>query len=268
MEYENIESKPIISLHIPNQLQPVDCPTDDSLISCFIDEIKDQNNITSDCIISYGMQRSGTALLWNILKECFPDRIIIKTHRYFDYMDKCIVVGIYRDLREIILSRWRTMVLDTDVITKKMTINDYYPIKKVVEKEISVMETFYNLENSHFIKYEDAIIDDYKHIFDFIEKIFNIKIGYELRADINYNFSIETVQSIVDQYKMDSFKKFDKTTHFHAKHIAKTSGYKNYMRPELVKFIERKYKTHLVKYGYIEDNALKTYIDNNISSIQ
>lgn len=256
----SVDKQSTVQIYTPMDNDPV--TVEEHLVSCFIDDIKDKNKITKDCIISYGPQRSGTALLWNILKECFPDRIIIKTHNYYDFMDNHIVIGVYRDIRDAALSRWRVMCLDSDIIPKQMTVTDFYDIKKNVDRDIEVLEQFMQLKNCYFIKYE-TFVDDFDKLFDFLEQVFKTTFFVSRRIDIKYRYSLNSVKTMLSNMNNQSFKTYDSKTHFHAKHISGSEGgYKRHMKPDLIKFMNKKYRNILIKLGYVD--SVKSIIENYV----
>ena len=84
----------------------------DKQISGYLTEKPIWNAIKSDInkdnyIISYGFPRSGSTLLWNILKDVLKNKVIVKTHQYNSLMKNMLIIGSYRDIRDSLLSYWK-----------------------------------------------------------------------------------------------------------------------------------------------------------------
>lgn len=229
----------------------------EQIISCFISDIQDKHRITSKCIISYGMKRSGSTLMWNILKKCLPDRIFIKTNNFLPLMTNSVVVGTYRDFRDQILSLWRVNQ-NLDKLKEKMKLTDFQPkLERHLDAEIRALNQFMELDNSHFIKYEVFTKNNYISAFDFIENVFGIIISLEKRKEIYGGLSKKSVEDFIEKYEEKTFEYFDKETHFHGKHISKgkPTNYKKYMEPDLIKYFNSKYGVELKKLGYKKNST-------------
>ena len=99
-------------------------------------------------IIQFGMIRSGSTLIYNILKELFPDRRISKTHKYRknwkDAFLKVPIVATYRDPLDIICSSIKThddlanreIIKNHIKLLKVNGLEDFVKLDKTVENEM------------------------------------------------------------------------------------------------------------------------------------
>ena len=57
--------------------------------------------------ICYGVQRSGSSYVWQLLRDVFGGKGIIKTHNYLPAARDIPIVCTYRDFRDCLVSAWR-----------------------------------------------------------------------------------------------------------------------------------------------------------------
>ena len=171
-------------------------------------------------IIQFGMIRSGSTLIYNILKELFPHYKIIKTHRYQenwkDTFFKIPIVCTYRD--------------PLDIICSSIKRYDQLPSNEVIENHIDILKAygfkdFINLDkkykNKLNLKYEN-FYNNFNYIFDELEEFLNIQIANNLRLEIENKLSVKKVKEKIKKFK--AFNEYDKDTRLHGKHISDNDG--------------------------------------------
>ena len=167
-------------------------------------------------IIQFSPIRSGSTLVFNILKEIFVD--VKKVHNLNFNNNKNYVVTVRHPYNSIISSIIR---LNED-INEKNLINHINEYKKNGGNDILKYD---NQKNICLIKYE-IFVDDYSFIINSIRNHFNIEIE---NSDILIRkFSIDNVTKIMNKY--DSFHQYDKRTHIHGNHISKYKGLTDYQK--------------------------------------
>ena len=170
-------------------------------------------------IIQFGIMRSGSTLVYNILVDLFPEYSIIKTHKYpgkLKTIFKLPVVCTYRDPLAIICS----------------SIKSYKqkPSFEVINQHIKRLDNngfndFIKLENSYKNKINlqyEKFFYDMDYIFDELQKFFQIKIKQDKRIELKNKFSIAKVKEKIRDMK--SFEEYDSKTKYHGLHISDTDG--------------------------------------------
>ncbi len=212
-----------------------------------------KSNINKDnYIISYGFPRSGSTLLWNILKDVLKTKVIVKSHHYNYLMKNMLIIGSYRDIRDSLLSYWK-------VNTRReiMSLEDFKDTKlekhwdKLIYTLIKLKSMSQKNNNVYLIKYE-VFYNDFDKIFDLIEEVFELKIPNKTKDEIKIKYSLNNVKKLIEKKKLNTFKQVDKNTKFHGNHINNGSidDYKLYMKKELQEYLYKKYQNKLKILGY------------------
>lgn len=201
----------------------------------------------TDKIIRFGPPRTGTTLIYNLLKEIFPEKRIINSH-YLVEDDKYsypIVIS-YRDPRDILVSLIRISFngqISQDTIDK--CINKY----KLMRPLHQVLKMHKN-SNVLFLLYK-KFHKDFDYIFDRFEDFFDIKIEVKKREELKEKYDVTKMKKIADTMK--SFDEYDKNeTLIHGKHISdklgSTGQYKDIFNEELQEYINIKFKSYIKFY--------------------
>lgn len=167
--------------------------------------------------------RCGSTLIYNIVKEFFPD--VIKSHankfksnppnRKIFYSNDINnkVIFVYRHPYDSIISISQCNKLDLNIYLDKC-------IKEYINSIKPFIETY---KSNHILKLKyENFHNNYKYIYDKLEKYFDIKINKKKRIEINNKFSIQNVQQIMVKY--NTFNKHDQETQIHGNHISNDKG--------------------------------------------
>ena len=206
--------------------------------------------LNTDDIISFGLPRSGTTVLWNLLRECLPQKKVVKTHWYFNSMNKFLTIGIKRDIRDCILSYY--IATFTNAKTTKMRLKDFKLFEHIVDKGIKNYKLFLGHPNIYFIKYED-FVNNFNVLFNLLETIFKKKISDTERNFLINKYSKENIKKYLQNKKIsNTFLQSDKITRFAGNHIYKgeVGGYLTHMEKELLEYLNKKYEKLLLQMGY------------------
>ena len=199
-------------------------------------------------IIQFGMIRSGSTLIYNILKDLFPDSKINKTHNYSknwkDTFFKVPIICTYRD--------------PLDIICSSIKRNDQLASREIIDHHIEELKRYgfddfikleENYKNKLNLKYEN-FYNNFNFIFGELEEFFNIKISSELRSEIESKLSIQKVKEKIKEFK--TFNEFDKNSHWHGNHISDNDGriksYLNYFSEDDIKYLKFIYKDFREEY--------------------
>ena len=185
-------------------------------------------------IIQFGPVRSGSTLVYNLLRDIFPNSDVRKTHNIEKNPSTKYIVATYRN--------------PLDTIASIHHIHDQIPTKTTIREKIFFMKNnglidFLNIIDNDKIlklKYED-FYNNYNYIYDKFETYFKIKIDSRQRLLLNKKYKINNVKKIVQKY--DSFHYFDGITHWHGDHISPRNGapnsYDKVFNDEQIEFIKK-----------------------------
>lgn len=196
-------------------------------------------------IIQFSPPRSGSTLVFNIVREVLPDRKIDKTHNYNPKFAKHKVVVTYRHPLDSIASgiqRYGRTPSDQEIENQieEFNASGIWELLDIRDKLNVLMLRYDNFYNN------------FAYIFDSLEKFFRIEIPEEQRAEISEKYKIEVVQKVAQQF--DSFHAFDEVTHWHGKHISEYKGttyyYKEFFTRPQIDYLKSVYKEILVAFDY------------------
>ena len=222
-------------------------------------------------IIQFGIPRSGTVIIWQILKDIFKNDQIIKTHIY----DKGItknqkIVATIRDFRDILISRFvikQTGFLNINDMhpinineRKNKSFNDFISLENISEQDIinicneilkdeKYMDEYLKLgDNILWLRYE-SYFNNFDYIFDKLEIFFDIKINSNLRNVIKVNRNIEKNKNI--SLKMKNFNEYDPNSFLYGNHINfPTPDWKNKLPIKYHSLANELLKSILLKWEY------------------
>lgn len=176
-------------------------------------------NINYNKIVQFSPIRSGSTLVYNILKNIFVDEKIEKMHNFKYRKGFFYVIAIRHPYNSIISSILRYgLKINEETIEKQL--NQYLENggNDIINK---------NLKENNIITF---MYQDFKNNFEIIynklEEKLNINISSELREKINKLMKIDNVIKIAS--KFDNFGGFDKNNHIHGNHISKYKGETDY----------------------------------------
>lgn len=169
-----------------------------------------------DNIVIFSPIRSGSTLIYNIIKKVFLSSNIIKTHNFNYNVNNLYFIAIRHPYNSIISYH---LTQNNDII-KDDNIGELIEIYK---KNGGIDLTNVNTENNNIVllKYE-CFVDDFNYIFNVIENKLNMKIECDIKNEIMYELNIENVINYTKKYK--SFHEYCIITHFHGNHISSNKG--------------------------------------------
>lgn len=170
-------------------------------------------------IIQFGIPRSGSTLVFNILREVFPDKHLKKTHSLNSKDLKCPIIATYRhplDVMASLLQCQNREVSDAE-IKKELFLLNKNGIWDILE--------FKDRPNVLLLRYE-RFFNDFDYLFNEIEKFFGTQIPDQLRTSLQSTYNIHNIKTSINS-DLD-FSSWDKKTLFHAQHISKFEGKSNY----------------------------------------
>ncbi|MES9899841.1 MAG: hypothetical protein ABW148_12565 [Sedimenticola sp.] len=204
------------------------------------------NKIFGGTIIQYSPPRSGSTLVYNILRDLFPGKNIKKRHSYESNDSKFPMVVTYRHPLDCIASSiQRYELIPTDeVINQQISEFEKNGIRDILEikDDPSVL----------MLRYEE-FANNYDVIFNEFEIFFGIKISHKKRSTLSDRYHIKAVEKIIA--RMESFSEYDEITHWHGKHISAYKGsfyyYKEFFNDSQIEYLENVYNKFLQEFNYM-----------------
>ncbi len=196
-------------------------------------------------IIQFSPPRSGSTLVYNILREIFPNKNIDKKHSYPENDQKFPVVVTYRHPLDSIASSIQRYELEVNQEILKQQVAEFE------ENGIWDVLKIKDDPNVLMLRYED-FVHDFRVIFNEIETFFNVQISEEKKQVINEKYQIKSVENVVK--KMGNFENYDKVTNWHGKHISGYKGrpyyFKEFFEEEQIAYLEGAFERFLKELGY------------------
>jgi hypothetical protein len=196
-------------------------------------------------VIQFSPVRTGSTIIYNLLRECLPNKTITKTHTYSRYFGHLPLVATTRHPLDCISSMLQVKNAKPDPETLESTVvrfnangaSDLLLIKG--ERQLLLL------------RYEE-FVDDYNPVFSSFESYFHIQIPVEKRAELTRKYSIESAMKIASSH--DSFTSWDPVTKIHGQHISKFGGrpysYKEYFTDDQIQHLKSRCKDYMAAFGY------------------
>lgn len=199
-------------------------------------------------IIQFGIPRSGSTLVWQIMKECLFSHI----QKIHGYILGSHVICTYRDFRDCVVSNWRIFADRSE--NQKLTEEEIKGYCEHVLKSVRALNKYKKFEDRTkmaFLKYED-FVNKPDMIFDALEKVFDFKISKEKRINLTNEFSFK--KNTQRSLKFKTFGEWDDKTGIHGKHIFKgeVEGWKKFIKDEDRALLHEYLGKDLKKWGYID----------------
>ena len=199
-------------------------------------------------VIQFSPPRTGSTLLWNTLRICFPDEKVRKVHKLRVYEKKYrhapIVASIRNPLDSISSSIQRYDKEPTDVVVRD----------QILEYEKQGMWDILEIMNKlkvKILKYEEFSFD-FDFMFAELEDFFQVPIAAELKAEVADKYTIDRVKQRSENF--GDFANYDQKDQIHGKHISRYSGasgyYKEYLGNEQIQLIYTHFKKVFDAFGY------------------
>lgn len=189
-------------------------------------------------VVAYGIPRSGSTLIYQVLCQLFPDRSVIKAHHYL-YAEKLTqVVMCRRDLRDVMISQWRVaqdlagkrfvekqvgaVVVERgpkNTTLRPMTDDEVrFGAQEIVRQIEGPYRRYLDVEPGSVLKvgYED-FFENFPYLFSKFEQFFGIDIDPDTRARVEQACNLKANRARASQLK--GFTEFDPKTQIHGGHI-------------------------------------------------
>lgn len=196
-------------------------------------------------VIQFGIPRSGSTLVYNLLQEVLPaPHFILKTHalRPKDLDQK--IVATYRHPMDVMASVFESHSLEINEaeLRKQLFLLSKHGLWDIFELR--------DRPNALLLRYE-TFVGDFPYLFDRIAGFFQIDIDRETRDRLSEKYDIKRVKQSIDPNKDFSHK--DKRG-FHGKHVSRFDGgsgyYTQVFNEEQIAYLERYFRFFLEELEY------------------
>lgn len=201
----------------------------------------------------YGVPRSGSTLLRNILNTIFDGNIKVQKHDYFTTDTK--VICSYRDFRDSTISQWRIQKagFDTEKNAKIATFSNIEYNAGRIKNQAGTLKQFkdtYSSNQVYFARYENYH-DNFNNLCDDLEEFLDIEIKSQLRNFLQNAWNKERVKKVYSD-SLGAFVGYDEQTEIHGQHIykGKVGTWKELLREEDHKTLNEFFQKELLEWGY------------------
>lgn len=200
-------------------------------------------------IVLFSPIRTGSTLVYNILRELYPQKRIIKLHQHVSTLtENHKIIITYRNPIASYVSHL-LLHMTPDKINCD-TINEY--LSEYQTNGWNDLFIVNKPNNFLLLKYEE-FYNDYDNIFDKIEKYMDILIDEDFRDFLKKKYSRKSVKEFQSQYS--GFSQYDKITHIHGNHISQYNGeteyYKEILDEKTLKYLEKILKKYIDLYNQL-----------------
>lgn len=170
-------------------------------------------------IIQFSPIRSGSTLVYNILKRCLPQMSITKDHNFL-YNPVNFYITTIRHPFDCIISNCLRKSRNISCSALSVSAEEY-----LLWGGSDTLSLNLNKKNVLILYYKKFSVDlDY--VFDALEQSLGVSILQPFREQLKDELSIERVQNLTKKYK--GFEDYDPSTHWHGNHISKYKGKTNF----------------------------------------
>jgi hypothetical protein len=202
-------------------------------------------------IIQFSPPRTGSTLLWNILRHAVPQRRVLKTHslkaKYLkEYNNVKIIISVRDPVDSISSSIQRYGQVPTDdLVVDHIKRFERYGILQVMEVK--------DYSNVTILRYEDFAFD-WAYLFESLENSLGCVINQDVQRFCVSNYRLERVAQKAKA--LGDFGNIDSKDQIHGKHISKFRGRvgygRDYLSPEQIDLINKSLRPYSEAFGYLD----------------
>lgn len=141
-----------------------------------------------DDVLVFGVPRSGTTLIFNIVREFLPTR---HSHNYHPMYEKIIIP--YRDFRDCVYSLMR------------VKFGGFIKSSMAIKRRVTHLRC-YESHKPLYLRYDD-FHEDFEYLFDKLEEYLDIEINKSRREDLSKKYSKKRMKKLAKNF--NSFKEYD-----------------------------------------------------------
>jgi hypothetical protein len=185
-------------------------------------------------IIICSCPRTGSTLVYNLIKEVFDTYTVEKTHKIDNFDNENLYIIPIRHPYNSIISIGLCNKLQFDKQHDLLNcVNNYLDYGG--NDIINIQDT----ENILHLHYEN-FYNNLEYVYKSIEEKLNINIPEYIKTDVIKKHSLENVKNLIKN--MNDFKLVDNETQYHGLHISKYNGNTNYrliLSEDQIKYLKK-----------------------------
>jgi hypothetical protein len=212
----------------------------------------------------FGVPRSGSTVIFNIINYLFEGRLDPQVHYYFADEEggdlKTVVT--YRDFRDSCISQWRAFYGGFDEEEGRKDIS-LPMLKKHVHDQLNTVEALNRFKKDYdqnnrqvlFLRYEkffDSRENDlnFDYLFQELESYFKTEISETQRTYIRREYCFINQKNKTKIFK--NFHEYDEITHLHGHHLykGKTGSWREMVPRQHHTAVNETLKESLLQWGY------------------
>lgn len=202
-------------------------------------------------IIQFSPPRTGSTLLWNVLRHVVPQRRVLKTHnliaKYLKESNEVKIIISVRDPVDSISSSIQrySQVPTHDVVVDHIKRFECHGIWQVLEVK--------DYSNVTILRYEDFAFD-WAYLFESLETSLGCVINQDVQRFCVSNYRLERVAKKANE--LGDFGNIDSKDQIHGKHISDFRGRVGHghenLSPEQIDLINESFRPYSEAFGYLD----------------
>lgn len=196
-------------------------------------------------VIQFSPVRTGSTLIYNLLREILPGKTVVKVHTYSSHYRNVALVATYRHPLDCIASL-------IQVAGKKPDDDEVLKAADTYDKNGGNDILILKKHPHHLIFRYEIFVDDLTSVYDSIERYFDVIIKPNLREQLSHKYSIDEASKIAA--KQESFTAWDPATKLHGNHISRFRGrpayYNEFFSLKQIALLKSRYTKHLKTFGF------------------
>ena len=227
----------------------------------------------------FGVPRSGSTLVRNILNTIFDGRVKVQGHNFWEPDENDMIVATYRDFRDCTASKWRMnsggFDNEKDLIVVKWNdnmgkttdgTNTMRNAASALKRRAAGLDKFDNLYNNQELGYKEKRVkinkniyfaryeefqNNYEFLFNHLEQFLRVTIKRDLRDFIQERWNKGRVKRVYSD-TIKAFSGYDKETEIHGQHIykGKVGTWKEFLQESQQGEMTSFWKDELIRWGY------------------
>ncbi len=196
-------------------------------------------------LTQFGPPRSGSTLVFNLLRETQTSCKVRKTHGLPASAGVEPIVATYRHPFDCVVS---------SITRYGLPVTEESVARNAAEIERHGLLDMLSLRfhgNTLMLRYEDFHRNT-ALIFDSIEAFVGVPIPDDVRARLTKEYGVDEVKARTDM--MGEFGNFDTVTHFHGRHVSERLGkpysYREILTPNQTQYLAERFASFLTAFGY------------------
>jgi len=207
------------------------------------------NDLSGKDLVSAGLPRSGSTLIYQTLKWLFPSARVRKVQGFLEGVDYSLCVCSYRNFIDATISQAR---IDTN---SKITSVDIKKAAKWIKKNVGDVKRYRDTGKCLMLNYS-LFYNDYDYLFRNYSMYFKVSFCETQTKSVRLQSSLESNMRRASLFK--DFSEYDRETHIHGRHIKspRPKEARKLVTLADIEFLRGYFEEDLKEFGYDESSKL------------